>query len=459
MKKITQLLAVALLLTARLQAQVEPNAGTWKTWFIASGKDWRLPAPPAYKDEIAEVLAHQQNLDAAGLQQILYWNAGAPAYRWQEMMSKLWMTGEDGILANMLLGVATYDATIAAWDSKYAYNRPRPFAADKRIKAYVLKPESPSYPCEHSVAAGVAATIIAHYFPSMADSVQRLAQQAMASRVAAGVAFPSDTRAGFELGKQIAEKEIEHTKDFLNKSAWDGKMPDQPGLWSGKNPMFPTAGRSKTVALDSGSQFRPGPPPDFAKDMAELKKHKPTFRSMSNAFHYASQSVWEDMLHKKIFEYNLHLNPPRAARMYALAAIGYYDGFVACWDAKYAYWGIRPEQYDTTFHPVLFQSPPFPGYPSGHAAISGVMGDLYSYLFPADKVYFQKKAKEAAESRFQGGIHFRTDNDVALELGGKVAATIILKAKSDGADDALLPEKPSKVGTKTDARMKPRASN
>jgi len=459
MKKTTQLLAVALLLAAQLHAQIEPDAGKWKTWFITSGKDWRLPAPPAYKGEIAEVLARQQHPDAADLQQILYWNAGAPAYRWQELMSKLWMTNEDGILANMLLGVATYDATVAAWDSKYAHNRPRPFTADKRIKTYIPAPESPSYPCEHSVTAGVAATIIAHFFPSMADSVQRLAERAMASRVAAGVAFPSDTRAGFDLGKRIAEAAIERTKDYLCKTGWDGKVPDKPGLWRGEHPMFPTAGRSKTVAIDSGSQFRPGPPPDFAKDMAELKNFKPTFRSTSNAFYFASQSVWEEMLHKKIFEYNLQLNPPRVARMYALAAIGYYDGFVACWDAKYAYWGIRPEQYDTTFQPVLFQSPPFPGYPSGHAAISGVMGDLYSWFFPADKAFFQKKAKDAAESRFQGGIHFRTDNEVALELGHKVAAVIIQKASEDGAGDLFLPEKPKKTESKSEYRKKSGASH
>ena len=84
------------------------------------------------------------------------------------MISKLWMydTSYNGSLTLMLMGVANYDAIIAAWDSKYAYNRPRPFNADKKIKAYVLKPESPSYPCEHSVAAGVAATIISHYYPA-----------------------------------------------------------------------------------------------------------------------------------------------------------------------------------------------------------------------------------------------------------------------------------------------------
>jgi membrane-associated phospholipid phosphatase len=345
----------------------------------------------------------------------------------------------------MLLGVATYDATIAAWDTKYAYKRPRPFAADNRVKVYTVKPESPSYPCEYSVAAGVAATIIAHFFPSMADSVNRLAQQVMASRIAAGAAFPSDTRAGFELGKRIAEKEIEYTKDFTTKTVWDGKMPQEPGRWKGK-PMFPLAGLNKTVVLDSSSQFRPGPPPDFAKDMAELKKFKPTFRSMANAFYFASQT--EDVLSKKIFEYNLHLNPPRAARLYAIAAIGMYDGFVACWDAKYTYWGTRPDQYDTTFHPVLFFTPPFPGYPSGHAMVGGVMAELYSYFFPAERAYFMKRAKDGAESRFQGGIHFRTDNEVGLEMGKKVGAAIIKKVRTDGAGDELPLAKQKKTDNK-----------
>jgi len=398
MKKSLVILVAPLFMAAQLQAQVEPSAGHWKTWFLTSGKDYRLPAPPSYKDEIEQVLSRQQNLDSAGLEQIMYWNAGAPGYRWQDMTTKLYMTDTSyngtGVMVSMLLGVAIYDATIAAWDTKYAYKRPRPFAADSRVKAFVLKPGSPSYPCEHSVAAGVAATIIAHFYPSLADSVNRMAQWLMESRIAAGVAFPSDTRAGFELGKRIAEKEIEYTKNFTSKTVWDRKMPEQAGLWKGKNPMFPLAGRSKTLVLDSSSQFRPAPPPDFAKDMAELKNFKQNFRSMSNAFFWANQDFWGDVLHKKIFEYNIHMNPPQATRLYAITAVAMYDGFVACWDAKYAYWGIRPNQYDTSFRPALLITPPFPGYPSGHAAISGLMGELYSYFFPAEKAYFQKKAKE-----------------------------------------------------------------
>jgi membrane-associated phospholipid phosphatase len=434
MKKTLPLLIALQLLALVLYAQVEPSAGSWKTWLISSGRDYRLPQPSSYKPEIAEVLTRQRNLDSAGRQQILYWNAGAPGYRWQEMMNKLWTvdTGSSGVLANMLLGTGIYDATVAAWDTKYAHKRSRPFEADSRIRLLVPNPGSPSYPCEHSVAAGVASTIIAHFYPRLADSVRSMAQRLMDSRIAAGVAFPSDARAGFELGKKIAEQCIAKTRGYVPSGYWDGKMPQGAGLWRGKKPMHPMAGASRTMVLDSSSQFRPGPPPDFAKDMEELRNHKPTFRSVANAYIFASTNFWEDLLNKKIFEHNLHLNPPKAARIYALTAVGAYDGFAACWDAKYAYWGIRPEQYDTTFKPVLFQSPPFPGYPSGHAMMGAVFAKLYSAFFPADAAYFEQKAKDGAESRFQGGIHFRSDNDAGLELGRNVASAILKKARSDG---------------------------
>ena len=434
--KRNSILSIVLLMAIQLQAQVEPLAGNWKTWFISSGEDYRLPAPSSYKNEIAEVLAIQKKSDAKTKQQIAFWNAGSPGYRWQEMLNKIWTvdTGRYGALANMLLGTALYDATIAAWNTKYAYNRPRPFLADNKIKIYTIKPESPSFPCESSVASGVAVAIFSRFYPALADSVKKLAQQQMDSRIAAGIAFPSDTRAGFELGKRIAEKEIELTKDYVSTLAWDGKIPDKPGLWRGKFAMLPLSGKNKTVVLESSSEFRPGPPPDFEKEMQEMKNYKQTFRSLSNAFYWANQSWFSDYLSKKMFENNLHLDPPLSARINATINVATYDCFVACWDAKYSYWGIRPNQYDTTFRPAILITPPFPGYPSGHAAISGMMAEVCSYFFPEDKDLLRQKAKDAAESRFQAGIHFRTDNEVALELGKKVANKIIQKVKADGLD-------------------------
>lgn len=426
MRKFSLAFAALFFIAFYSNAQLEKNAANWKPWFISSVKEYRLPAPPSYKAEIAQVLEAQKNLDATARQQIAYWNAGAPGYRWGDMITKVWMndTSYYGILAAMLLNSAIYDATLAAWDTKYAYNRPHPYAADARIKALVVKSESPSYPCEHSVAAGVAVTIISKFFPRLADSVNRMALQIMNSRVAAGMAFPSDTRDGFELGKRIALKEIEATKDLITHTSWDGKMPKGPDKYNGKFAVFPVLGNNKTVLLSSASEYRPAPPPDYAKDMAELKNYKQTTRSRSNAFYWINQSFWTEYLNKKIFENNIHLNPPLAAKLYAATSVAMYDAVLACWDAKYAYWGIRPEQYDTTYKPLI-ASPPFPGYPSGHAVGSGCMSEVLSYFFPEDKAMLQAKAKEAAESRFQAGIHFRTDNEVGLELGKKVAAVHI----------------------------------
>jgi hypothetical protein len=167
--------------------------------------------------------------------------------------------------------------------------------------------------------------------------------------------------------------------------------------------------------------------------MEELKNFKQTFRSQANAFHYASQPTQDDIIVKKVLEYNLHLNPPRAARLYAAVNIAYYDGVIACFEAKYAYWGIRPDQYDPTFK-SLIPTPPFPGYPSGHAMMSGIIGEIFPYFFPLEKELFAKMAKDGAESRFHAGIHFRTDNDAGLELGRKIAAKVVEKVSKDGAE-------------------------
>jgi hypothetical protein len=260
-----------------------------------------------------------------------------------------------------------------------------------------------------------------------------MAKRAMLSRVAAGISFPSDTKAGFDLGKKIALHAIEKTKDHVSTAIWDGKTPEGKQYWKGKFALYPTAGKNKTIVLDSASQFRPQPPPDFTKDMAEMKQFKQTFRSQANAYFFASQEPGSEILNKKIFEYNIHLNPPKAARIYAAAAVATYDAFISCWDTKYAYWGARPDQYDTTYKPLI-ASPPFPGYPSGHAMISATSAELCTYFFPADEKLFRKNAKDAAESRFQAGIHFRTDNEVALEMGKKVGFAVIERLKKDGAE-------------------------
>lgn len=418
---------LALLLPLPAICQSENPVASWPTFFIKSNQVATLPAPPAGKTELTAVLNKQSAMSPELLADIQYWSAGAPGYRWVNWIEDLWLSssaGETGPVSALVMQVAIYDATIVAWKEKYKFHRVRPVALDSRVKRFAPAPESPSYPCENSVAAGVAVTVLRKYYPHLADSAMQLAERVMESRVAAGLAFPSDTKAGFELGVKIAKQELDYVKDFPPAVQWDGKRPEGKHIWQGM-PMFANAGSSKTVMLKTASQFRPGPPPDFAKEMQELKAFQPGFGSTANAFYFATESFWSDILEKKLFEHNWHLNPPKAALIYAVAAMGMYDGFVSCWDAKYTYWGTRPNQYDTSFKPVLFFTPPFPGYPSGHAMVGSVMAEILSHFFPADAAYFRKRAIDGAESRFQGGIHFRTDNEVGLEMGKKVGAWIV----------------------------------
>src|SRR5262245_38132585 len=135
--------------------------------------------------------------------------------------------------------------------------------------------------------------------------------------------------------------------------------------------------------------------------MEEMKNYKQNFRSLSNAFYWANQSWFSDNLTKKIFENNLHLNPPRAARISAVINVATYDGSISCCDAKYAYRVVQPNQYDAPFRTSNFITPQLPRYPSGHAALARIKAEVCIYFVPDEKELCRKKAKEAAEPRFQ----------------------------------------------------------
>jgi membrane-associated phospholipid phosphatase len=420
-----KMLIALLLLANTCVAQVEPAAGSWKT-FVINTKEYRLAPPPDKTKTAAEIKKIRELQTAATpemVNELLHWNAGAPNYRWLQAISKMNPPGPPPFREMAIFNVAIYDATIAAWDTKYTYKRARPGAG---VAKKIDVPDNPSYPCEYSVAAGVAATIFSYLYPEKADSFQAVARKVIESRLISGVQYPSDVTAGFELGKKVAEKVIERSKLDGSDIRWTGSVPTGQGLWNGKRPMGTTYGQRKLWVLDSASQFRPGPPPDFKKDMEELKNFRKTEATNSRAYYFASGDEWTEVTHKKIFEYHLDLNAPMAARVYAVRSIAFHDAIVSCWEAKYHYWGIRPDQFDTTYHATLM-TPPFPGYPSGHATTSNASATVLSYFFPGDKKEFEQRAWECAESRFEGGIHFRTDNEVGLVMGKKIGETILAR--------------------------------
>jgi membrane-associated phospholipid phosphatase len=114
----------------------------------------------------------------------------------------------------------------------------------------------------------------------------------------------------------------------------------------------------------------------------------------------------------------------RTARLFATLNTAQADAFIACWDAKYAYWSIRPisairRLIDPNWLSYI-TTPPFPSYPSGHSTTSGAASTVLAAFFPAKAQELAAKAEEAALSRLYGGIHFRSDNEAGLALGRRI---------------------------------------
>jgi membrane-associated phospholipid phosphatase len=447
---------------------LEPGAGSWRTWVLESGTQLRPTAPPdrtATRSELDELRSLSRARDSAALDLVSYWDSGAPGYRWNEIAIAQGLKDGIAIAAYRVLAlvnVAIYDATVTAWDAKYAYNRPRPSETDPSLSTVLPNPDSPSYPSEHAAAAGAAATVLAYLFPKDAQSFRDKAEMAGQSRLVAGVEYPSDVAAGLELGEAVAARVIERARSDGADDKWAGTIPTGPGLWSG-DPLLPGMGNWKTWILESGSELRPGPPPAFdsaqrAAEVAEVKSYARDANPFSElffwpedpagrpapgtvpissnqiVFYYAPllHLLWTPELNQKLMEYRLDRNPPRAARAYALVSVAAYDATVASWEAKYFYWTARPDQFDPTIKTII-PTYPIPDYPSGHATTGGATGAMLGYLFPRDADFFNSRAEELGASRMWAGIHFRSAIESGLALGRAVAGKVIQTAMSDGA--------------------------
>jgi len=426
---LTVIVATAQTAVSRQSANYE--AANWKTWLLDNPQQITLAAPPTAaqsKTELQSVKQDMAKLDEKKMEQIKYWNAGAPAYRWNQIILGL-VDLKPEVQLRMpasWMNVAIYDATILAWKEKIKYTRKRPHDLDPSVKPVINAPLTYSYPCEYSVTAAAAAYVLAYFFPEKTDSIMQMAHAASQSRVDAGVQYPSDVEAGWKLGELVAKQIIEKAKNDGSAKVWDGKMNKDPKKWTGPYPMGITMSSFTPIVIRSADQFRLPPPPDFENDMKELKNFKQTFKSRSIAYFWANNGpgLWNDLANQKMFEYRMSDDAPAVARIYTVLTVAYHDAAIAIFDSKYAWWGIRPNQYDSTYKPLI-PTPPFPGYPSGHAAGAATTCAVLEYFFPADAKQFQQLAQECADSRFYAGIHFRTDNESALRMGAALGKYVV----------------------------------
>ena len=453
-----------------------PEAARWAPAVIANVDALVPPPPPAFgspaaKAESAEVLAWQKRRTADDLKAIAHWNAVPVPIRWSEEVRSEIITASfvppKGARALAMVHAAMYDAMLVTWRAKAKYKRPLPMQVNPFLKAVAGDPGVPSYPSEHAAISMAAAATMAALFPDHADQLRAKAKLVGETRIAAGAAFRSDVDAGLAIGEAVA-------KELLAKRMADGSEKSVPsiaraaGRWWVPEPMEPAAGQWNTWLLKSGNQFRmtydgkldpkdPSVKKAYAEVVAVHKKLTPhqieraifwnfdvpailwgdiALRAVENGRKPTKPDsmgiMWSDIARKAIAD--KRMDTPHTARMLSVLHLTLADAFIACWDTKYANRVPRPfmaAPAGTQLQTVV-PTPPHPSWPSGHATASMAAAVVLSKYFPAQAKQFEAQAREAAESRLWGGIHFRKDNDDGLKLGKKLGTYCLQQAERKG---------------------------
>lgn len=245
--------------------------------------------------------------------------------------------------------------------------------------------------------------------------------------------------------------------------------------------------RVKPFALTNSAQFRPEPQPKTTTDDARLRKETEQVLAYNNSLTPEQKATVEFMRdgprstgqsgHWLRFAQDVSRRDKHGVdqdvKLYFVIANVAMDAFISCWETKRYYDSSRPwtlvrhyfkgqklkgwagpgggviempaEQWHP-YSPYSFITPPFPGYTSGHATVSGACSkilelftgsDEYGFLerrrhceltevLPGHEVNldlktFSATAEMAALSRALGGYHIPIDNHVGLRVGRDIS--------------------------------------
>jgi len=202
---------------------VSPVAGTWKTWLMKSGRQFRPPPPPPFGtpeflEEARAVVRAQENLTPKQKKAANFWAGGEgtalpPGIWMQVVLERLHDEPLTTLKSTRLfasLTVAMADAGVAAWDAKYAYWYPRPEngirdSIDPNFKPLLDTPLFPAYVSGHSTYSAAAAEVLAHAFPDQADLWRARGREAGRSRIWGGIHWPVDDLYGSRMGLKIGK--------------------------------------------------------------------------------------------------------------------------------------------------------------------------------------------------------------------------------------------------------------
>lgn len=451
----------------------DPTGGSWQPWIVQVG-DVAIPAPPDTASvqsvlELAELQQIALNRTADQILEAQIVDEGPAGKFWTELYMALIIehaakTGKRNpprLSREMaIVHIAMYDALVSAYAAKYCFDRPAPYVLDPLLAPVGKVRPLPSYPSEHATVAGVMSVVLRALFPvdeEPAGSLEAIARNAALSRLVAGTNYRSDVDAGFALGQEVGTRVLAaRANDGANDPSTRVRLTGSPCNWVPtppgfrQSPLEPQWGDVDPFIMTSGAQFRSVPPPvcdgpDYMAQTQDLYQMSLTLNDRQKAiarFWEGGQgtvtppgiSTWDTL--NITVEHGL--STLQSARIMSYIGVAVADAGIGVWDTKFAYWYDRPvtgirRLLDPTWMPYL-NTPPFPGYISGHSGFSAAVYFTLGHFFPERAEEFRAKSTEAAMSRYYGGIHIRADNENGVVLGMGISGLLVDRARNDGAE-------------------------
>jgi hypothetical protein len=309
--------------------------------------------------------------------------------------------------------------------------------------------------------------ILKKIYPARSDTIEKVCLKWITS-----VENGEAKTAGITLGDKVAALYLQLRDNDGHEKNGEYTPMTKPGDYQ-YTPGFdwvwkPDFSVARPFALDSLSQFRSPEPPsmqseEYTRDFNEVKMYggKNSTARSEDQTHYAhwwaefGEHGWNRIGRITAIERKLPMNPTN--RMFALINMGLYDLYLASFESKYHYDTWRPftairnaesddnpsTAGDNKWEPEMV-TPPWPEYPSTHAAVGTLGAEIVTNVYGTPDVSFtmesvtapsgspgrtytnlDKAADDCADSRVMNGYHFRFGTKEGKKQGRAIAKFIL----------------------------------
>jgi hypothetical protein len=332
-------------------------------------------------------------------------------------------------------------------------------------------------PAPHSASPEAAAAAAAHrvlttYFPAATATLD--------AHLATSLALVPDAgprESGINYGRRAADHIIALRANDGRNAAVTVPDPTQPGDWRPTPPAeapFASAwlGGVTPLAIESATQFAPGPPPAINGDPDVAAAYLEEFNEVritgdidapvtdrsddmeQTAKFFSDAGIGPMQAALRLFATQNALDIDDSARMFAAVDTSIADGAITVWHAKFQYMWWRPVTAirmadtdgndltvgDSDWTPLII-TPPYPDWPSGLCSVVGAVSTALTRLNGNGMLNLtimsptagetrtfataSEIAGSAVDARVWSGIHFRTADEVSIIIGTSVANYVL----------------------------------